>query len=261
MKDLIVITGASNGMGNVFVKEFIKEGKKNILAIDIDSKGLAELKKEYPTVETLEMDLTKKESYKRYEKYLENVSNVKTLVNCAGFGIFDHTENIANEIQQEMIDLNVKAYVQMVNITLPYMNEDAHIVNFASCAGFQPIPYINLYAATKAFVVSYSRALNEELKYRGIHVMAVCPFWTKTNFFNRAVKKDKKEVVIHYAVMYNPVKVVKKAIKDMYKNKELSVYGTLNKTQQILVKLLPHKWVMKIWMSDQKYNGTPEIRD
>ena len=65
-----------------------------------------------------------------------------------------------------------------------------------------PIPYLNIYASTKAFVLSYSRALNEELKYRQIHVLAICPYWVETEFFDRAVEKDKKPVVIRYGKVY-----------------------------------------------------------
>ena len=88
-----------------------------------------------------------------------------------------------------MVDLNVKAYITMIDYTLPYMKENSKILNVASCSAFQPVPYINAYAATKAFVLSYSRSLNQELKYRKIHVLAVTPFWTKTNFFDKAVVK------------------------------------------------------------------------
>ena len=90
--------------------------------------------------------------------------------------------------------------------------------------------------------------------------MTVTPYWTKTNFFDRAIIKEQKEVVIKYDVMYNPSDVVKKIIKDLNSNKEMSVYGKLNKAQRLLVKILPHKLVMSIWMKKQKLDGTPNIR-
>lgn len=96
------------------------------------------------------------------------------------------------------MNLNMLAVVKMVNTVLPYMHKESHIVNFASCSGYMPIPYLNIYAASKAFVLNFSRALNEELKYRGIHVLAICPYWVETEFFDRAVEKDKKPVVIRY---------------------------------------------------------------
>ena len=160
-----------------------------------------------------------------------------------------------------MIDLNLKAPVAMIDYSLPYMKKGSKIMNIASCAAFQPIPYINDYAATKAFLLSYSRALNKELKYKGIHVLAVTPYWTKTEFFNRAIDDKKKKVVINYNAMYDPAKVIKLAIKDLYTNKDISIYGFVNRTQRILTKLLPHSLVMKTWMNQQKLDGTPGIRN
>ena len=134
-------------------------------------------------------------------------------------------------------------------------------MNIVSCAAFQPIPYINDYAATKAFLLSYSRTLNKELKYKDIHVLSVTPFWTKTAFFDRAVMKNKQDVVIKYSAMYDPADVIRKAIKDLYNNrKDISCYGGVNNFQRFLVKVLPHKLVMNIWMNSQKLNGTPKIR-
>ena len=126
----------------------------------------------------------------------DETPDVKMLVNCSGYGKFDHYENISPEVNQNMIDLNVKAVVGMVDATLPHISKGGKIINIASCAGFQPIPYINIYAATKAFVLSYTRALNVELGYKNITATAVCPYWTKTEFFDRAIVKTEKAVVI-----------------------------------------------------------------
>jgi short-subunit dehydrogenase len=187
--------------------------------------------------------------------------NIKLLVNCAGFGKFDHDENIKLDTKLNMIDLNCKAIVSMCDFSLPYMHEDSAIINIASTAAFQPIPGINIYAATKSFVLSYSRALNQELKYRGIKVLAVCPFWTRTNFFDRAVVEGKKELVINYVAMYEAKDVVKRALNDLNRRyKDVSLYGFKNRGQVLLVKLLPHKIVMKVWMLQQKFDGTPNIR-
>ena len=90
--------------------------------------------------------------------------------------------------------------------------------------------------------------------------MAVCPFWTKTRFFDRAIDKSKKDVVIKYAAMYEPEDVVKRALKDMDNCKDISVYGFVNNFQRFLVKILPHSLVMDVWMGQQKLNGTPGIR-
>lgn len=264
MKNIIVVTGASSGMGREFAIQISKiENVDEIWAIARDKDGLDNLKDliSIPII-SIPLDLTNVEEIKVYKNMLETeMPNVKILVNCAGFGKFGHEETISTDIKLNMIDLNIKAIVSLVDYTLPFMDKNSYIVNIASCAAFQPIPYINVYAATKAFVLSYSRALNNELKYRKIHVLAVCPFWTKTRFFDRAIDKTKKDVVINYVAMYEADKVIKKAIKDMYNlRKDVSVYGFVNKFQRFLVKFLPHKFVMKVWMKQQKLNGTPEIR-
>jgi len=263
MKRIIVVTGSSSGMGKEFIYQISKKEKYDeIWAVARNKAKLEELKKDIDNIVPLSLDLSKSEDLKKYNEKLNNEKpNIIILANCAGFGKFDHSENIDLDTKLNMIDLNVKAPVSMIDYSLPYMNKGSKIMNIASCAAFQPIPYINDYASTKAFILSYSRALNRELKYRGIHVLAVTPFWTKTGFFDRAVIPNKKEVVIKYSVMYNADDVIRKAIKDLYNpNKDVSVYGKLNNAQRLLVKLIPHKWVMNIWCRDQKYDGTPNIR-
>ena len=261
--NIVVVTGASSGIGREIAKILDKKEKfDEIWVLARRADRLEELRSVIGAkIVPLSLDLSVTDDLKVYAERLESEKpNVKILANCAGFGKFDHYENIPLETHLNMVDLNCKAVMAMVNYTLPYMENGAKILNIASCAGFQPIPYINVYAATKSFVISYSRALAEELKYRGITVTAVCPYWTKTEFFDRAVKKDEKPVVIKYDVLYDPEKVAEKAVWDLYKGKQMSVYGKLNNFQRFLVKILPHKTVMKVWLKSQKLSGTKEIR-
>ena len=128
------------------------------------------------------------------------------------------------------------------------------MILIASMAALQPIPYIATYGATKAFVLSYGRALNKELRAaRGARCLCVCPFWTKTAFFDRAFAE--KTIVKKYAVMYNPEQIVKQTWKDLRKkNRDVSIYGTVSKGQALLVKLFPHRFVMWVWMKQQGLN-------
>ena len=266
MKKVIVVTGASSGMGKEFITQILDKERDidEIWAIARSEDKLKELKGQISNkIVPIKLDLSKENDLLKYkEKIDKEKPNVIILANCAGFGIFDHSENIDTNIKLNMIDLNVKAPVALIDYTLKYMKEKSMIMNIASCAGFQPIPYINDYAATKSFLLSYSRALNNELKYKNIHVLAVTPYWTKTAFFDRAIKEDKKKVVINYNAMYEAKDVMKKAIKDLYNfNKDISCYGFVNNFQKILTKILPHKIVMKVWTNQQKLNGTPKIRD
>lgn len=265
MKKIIVVTGASSGMGKEFLIQILEKERNidEIWAIARREDRLIELKEEISNkIVPLKLDLSNENDLLKYkEKVDKEKPNIVILANCAGFGVFDHSENIDTNIKLNMIDLNVKAPVAMIDYSLPYMNKGSKIMNIVSCASFQPIPYINDYASTKAFLLSYSRALNRELRYKKIHVLAVTPYWTKTEFFDRAVDEDKKKVVIHYNAMYESSEVMKLAIKDLYKKrKDISCYGFTNRFQKLLTKILPHSLVMKIWMRQQKLNGTPDIR-
>ena len=256
MKNIAVITGASSGMGREFVRQ-LDEQFDEIWGIALEKDLLEKVKTETKTpFKALDLDLTKEESFNVYINLLKSEDvNVKLLVNASGFGKFGRHDEIDVESSANMVDLNCKALLKMTELTLPYMSEGSKIVNIASVAGFQPIPYIATYGATKAFVISYSRALNQELKYRKIKITTVCPFWTKTAFFDRATKtKSKNEVVSKYVVMYSPEKVVQKAIKDTRRGKELSIYGFIARSQVRLVNLLPKKAVMRTWIRQQKLN-------
>lgn len=264
MRDIAVITGASSGIGKEFVLQIEKNNSiEEIWLISKDAGRLEEVSKLISKeTKIIPMDLTNSNDFEKYKQELqESNPNIKLLINCAGFGKFDHEENINTNTKINMIDLNIKAYVSMIDLSLPYMKENSGIINVASNAAFQPIPYINIYGATKSFVLSYSRALNMELKYRKIRVLTVCPFWTKTNFFNRAIDEEKKKVVIKYVAMYEAKDVAKKALNDYYNSKkDMSVYGFMNNFQRILTKILPHSLVMRVWMKQQKLDGTPGIR-
>ena len=256
MKHIAVITGASSGMGREFVRQL--DGQfEEIWGIALEKDALEQVKKETKTpFKALDFDLTKEESFEKYTELLKTEDVVVDwLVNASGFGKFGRFDEIDVNASANMVDLNCKALLKMTELTLPYMQKGGKIANTASVAGFQPIPYIATYGATKAFVISYSRALNQELKPFGISITTVCPFWTKTAFFDRALKtKAKNEVVTKYVVMYQPEKVIAKAIKDTKKGKEMSIYGFVARSQVRLVNMLPKKAVMNIWIKQQKLN-------
>lgn len=254
---LAVVTGASSGMGREFVYALDREGKYDrILVIARRADRLTSLASECRTaIEPLALDLCKPESFDRYRAYLAAAQpDVTMLVNCAGFGKFGTYNEIDTETAAEMLDLNCKALVRMTEYTLPYMHAGAHIIQLDSLSAFQPVPYICVYGATKAFVLSYSRALNVELQGRGIKCMAVCPGWVKTDFFDRA-KTDCADAVTYFNRLYEARDVVKTAMKDIYKpKKDVSIHGFPVRMQALGVKLLPHRLVMRIWMKQQKHD-------
>lgn len=252
---IAVVTGASSGIGKEFCRQIDGAGYDEIWGLALEEDKLQNLKEELKTnVRYFACDLTKDESFVIYENALkESGAEVALLINCSGYGKFGRYDEIPLEQSLNMIDLNVKGYVRMTEVTIPYMNEGSKIMQVASVAAFQPVPYLNVYAATKAFVYSYSCALREELKPRKISVTTVCPYWTKTEFFNRATQTTNK-VVSKYACMYDPKNVVKKALKDTAKGKLVSIYGGIAKATVKFGKILSTNQIMKFWVRQQKLN-------
>ena len=249
---IAVITGASSGIGREFVYELDKRERYDelwLIARRVD-RLMDFAGKTRARVRAISLDLCKKESFEKYKALLRKYNPaVKTLVNASGFGRFGAFEQLSEEDQLAMIDLNDKALVSITYLTLPYMRRGSRIYQIGSLSSFQPVPYIGVYGASKAFVLSFSRSLNVELKSKGIRAMAVCPGWVRTEFFNRAVTDD---TITYYNKFFDPDEVVKRAISDMEKGKDVSVCGFDIRAQVLLTKLLPHRLVMAIWCKQQK---------
>ena len=254
---IAVITGASSGMGRELAIQISqKESFDEIWVIARREDALQNLKESIKTkVRPIPLDLAKQESFEEYKTLLEKEKpDVAFLANVAGFGKFGRYDQIALKDCMDMIDLNCKALVAMTQLTLPYMKRGSRILQLDSLSAFQPVPYINVYGSTKSFVLSYSRALNRELKTEGIRVMSVNPGWVKTEFFDHATASS-NDAVTYYNVMYEAKDVIKTAIRDLYHTKkDVSIHGLPVKLQVFAVKLLPHKLIMNIWMKQQKHD-------
>ena len=188
------------------------------------------------------MDMTDDSDMKAFADCLkENNPDIKLLVNCAGYGKIGRFDEIDIYEQTGMIDLNCKALTLFTGICLPYVSTHSRIINAASAAAFSPQPGFNVYAATKAYVLSFSRALNAELRSRKVTVTAICPGPVDTEFFDIAGSKGMK------LKCSDPAKVVTKAIKDAALGNEISVYGVTMKVAEAAAKILPHKVVMKVF--------------
>ncbi len=251
--NIAVVTGASSGMGKEFVLQLSRYVKVDeIWVIARREQALKELKADVP-VRPVVLDLCDSESFRTYAALLEQEKpNVKLLVNAAGFGNFGSYEDIPLEEDFRMLDLNCKALVAMTRLTIPYMEKGSHILELDSLSAFQPVPYITTYGATKAFVLSYSRAMNRELKSKGIRVMAMNPGWVKTEFFNHALQTNGNKVQ-YYNHLWEAKDVVATGLKDLYKTKkDVSIHGFRVKAQVLLVKLMPHGFVMNTWLGQQK---------
>ncbi|MBQ2735710.1 MAG: SDR family NAD(P)-dependent oxidoreductase [Clostridia bacterium] len=250
---IAVITGASSGMGREFVIQLSREKKFDemwVIARRTDRLESLQNDVSGTVIRPISLDLTREESIEEYRALLEKEKpEVDVLVNASGFGRFGTFSEMEPDVMYRMIDLNCKAYVGMTYATLPYLHKGSEVYQLDSLSSFQPVPYICVYGATKAFVLSFSRALNVELKSRGIHMMAVCPGWVKTEFFDHAVTDN---TITYYNKFFTSEQVITRALRDMKKRKDVSICGFSVRAQVFFTKLLPHKLVMKIWCKQQK---------
>lgn len=246
-----IVTGASSGIGRKFVALFDKtEECDEIWVIARSREGLEELEsKTGKSIRIIPLDLSKVASINKLSATLEEHSpEIVALVNAAGFGKFGRFEDIPLKEQMNMIDLNCKALMAVTHLCLPYMKEGSKVYEIASLSSFMPVPYIGVYGATKAFVLSFTQAISDELKSRGIKVIAVCPGWTKTNFFDRAKRDD---TIKYYYKFYTVDQVVDRAYRDMKRGRGVSICGLATRAFATFGKLLPAKLVMWVWNKQQ----------
>ena len=251
---IAIVTGASSGMGREFVLQLGRYVQVDeIWVIARRKEALESLKNEVSTpIRPISLDLTDAASFDTMAALLETEKpDIRLLVNAAGFGKFGDYSQISAKDDCLMIDLNCKALVMMTRLCVSYMQPGSHILQLDSLSAFQPVPYITTYGATKAFVLSYSRAINRELKVKGIRVMAMNPGWVKTEFFNHAIQTNNK--VQYYDRLYDADFCVAYSLKDLYcSKKDYSVPGFFTRMQVRLVKFLPHSVVMNTWLNQQK---------
>lgn len=256
---IAVVTGASSGIGREFVYQipaFYNEldeiwitARRAERLLEV-KEALAEKSGVY--VRIFAGDLEKDLVYKQIKNRLENQNpDVRMLVNAAGFGRIGDVCEIAKQDpagQLRMIDMNCRALTKMTLLALPYMGKGSRILNVSSGASFCPQPGFAVYAATKAYVTSFSRGLYEEVKKKGIVVTAVCPGPVDTEFFEVSGTKGSR---IKEACMKKAAPVVRQALLDARAKKPLSVYGNTMKGARLAGKLLPEEaifYVMDKWM-------------
>ncbi len=256
MKRIAIVTGASSGMGRELVLQLPKwEEFEEIWVIARRKERLEELKKRSPLpIRPIPLDLTKTEDLKHFDGLLEEQKpDVALLANVSGFGKFGRYDEIPLQDSLDMIDLNCKGAVAMTELALPYMKQGGKILNLVSVSAFQPLPYFNIYASTKAFLLCYTRALARELNPRGIRVMAVSPGWVRTEFFEHATQTSTRAVT-YFNKVYEAHEVIETALGHLYKSKrDVSIHGFLVKAQVLMAKLLPHSLVMWVWLKQQNH--------
>ncbi|MBR5439239.1 MAG: SDR family NAD(P)-dependent oxidoreductase [Clostridia bacterium] len=245
--NIAIITGASSGMGKEFVIQAdARYQLDEIWVIARRTERLLELQDEVKTkIVPLSLDLTKTESFETLKQKLEEENpNVKLFVNSSGFGKFATFTESNIESNANMCDLNLKAMIMATQIVLPFIHEGGKIIEVGSLSSFEPVPHLSVYAATKAAVLSFTRALAHELKPKKIRVLCLCPYWVKTEFFLRA---DEKEKMKKFDAMYEADFVVKVAYNALDKTKkDYVVPGAYAKLLRAMAKIVSHKFMMRV---------------
>ena len=249
-KRIAIITGATGGIGREFTRLLVEEDIDEVWTVARNEKKLEEVKKLYgEKVIPLAKDLTHTEEICEIEEKIKRENaEVLYLVNNAGMAKLGSYQEFSIQELENTIDLNCKAPVILSNLCIPYMKKGSHILNISSASAFQPNPYINLYAASKAFERSYSRALNVEVENLGIIVTAVCPSWVDTEM----LIKERNGKKVKFPGIVTAEAVAKQAMKDAKKGKDMSICSFYVKCQHVNVKLMPQKLTMKLWMHGLK---------
>ena len=240
---IAVITGATGDIGEEFVKKLIND-VDSIWAVGRNENKLAALKDAYgDKIIPVKADLADKdeilslcakiEQEKPYIKYLVNNAGVAKMAPVSEFSL----EEISN-----MLDINDKAATLICRASIPYMAKDSFILNIASASAFQPNPYIAIYSASKAYLLSFTRSLNVEND--GITCTAVCPGWVDT----KMLPKTNKGKEIKYPGMVTAVQVVDAALNDCKKGRDVSVCSFYYRYMRFLSKVMPHRTLMKYWV-------------
>src|SRR5918911_2465704 len=243
-----LITGASSGIGEAFARRLAAQGE-NVLLVARSEDKLAsicnELGREHNvSAQYVALDLTgSAAAHELFEETERRGLEVETLINNAGFGSMGDFTAQELERELEMIDLNIKSLVALTHYFLKPMRErkKGTIINVASTAAFQGVPYMATYAATKAFVLSFSEALWDENRAFGVHVMALCPGVTQTNFFE-AAHTDKPPM----RVMQTPDEVVDTALRGLRRGKSHIISGWTNYLTTESERLVPRWLVARI---------------
>ena len=253
-KKIAIITGASSGLGREFVRlldadsagESTGEFHPDELWIIARRKErLEELAAGLRTdTVVLPLDLTDKTSVTQLqEKLSAEQPDVRVLINAAGSGKIAASEALTLEQVDTMIDLNCRAAVDVTQACLPYMSSGAKIMEVCSTAAFQPIPYLNVYAASKAFLYRYSRALRFELRPRDITVTAVCPYWIKDTEF----MSDAHSPIRSFPLASTCKTVAERALMDTRLGLSVSTPGFVCTVHRAAAKLLSSDILMYIF--------------
>lgn len=239
-----LVTGASSGIGRAFVRELAARGM-NCILVARNADAMRALAREISSAHTVRTevivaDLSHPDAADLIKKDVASrAMTVDLLVNNAGFMTHGHFETLAPRRDHDQVMVNCAAMVGLTHAFLPAMlaQNEGGIINVASIAGFQPIPHMAVYAASKAFVISFSVALWEECRGRNVRVVTLCPGTTDTPLFD---VNNAQEAAL--GKKRTPEQVVATGLRGLDKGKSLVIDGTMNSLLSNGPRLIP-KWL------------------
>ena len=254
-----IITGASSGIGRDFARELKRLGVEKFWFIARRADRMEALADELGIKATvIGADLATPEGIDTVRCELERCRpEVSFLVNAAGFGAFGGFGDIDARTVENMISLNVTATVLITEMCIPYMKRGGRIIELGSASAFTPLPYFNVYASTKAFVLHYTKALRYELRERGITATCLCPCWVKTEFIDKALPDGQGVRPRSFKPLLDSERVVRGCVKAAMRGRAVYATNWYTKLQRMLSKLLPDSILTRLWLRMlRRKNGT-----
>ncbi len=242
-----LITGASKGIGKAIAFSLAAKGY-HLLLVARSENLLQQVKEDINTkfpvhIHILPVDLsTADAAQKVFDWTTQQGFSVSILVNNAGYGLSGRFDSYPIQQHLDMLQVNCTTLVQLSHLFLPQLKQqkEAHILNIASSAAYQAVPYLSLYAASKSLVLSFSRGLRYELRKTSVNVTCICPGATDTDFVTRAQIGEKARKTAEKVNM-TPDQVGKAAVNAMFSRKAEVITGAINKLGGFLTWLLPKK--------------------
>ena len=249
-KKIAIVTGASSGLGREFVKQISKSrALDEIWVIARRKDRLEEVRKlSKVALRPIALDLTEKSAFDVLRHALEAENpDVRFLVNAAGVGKIGLTRELTVQENDQMIDLNCRAAVDTTLTVLPYMSRGSELINICSVAGFQPLTGLNTYAATKAFLLNWTKALHHELLLSGIRVTALCPYWVKDTEFIPVAKDTGKTSINNFYFAGHAKYIVREALRASRLNLWVCSPGMVAKAERLISWVLPDCVIVPVW--------------
>ncbi len=245
---IAIITGASSGLGSEFATavDRTRTDIDEIWLIARRKEKLEELAKDLTKkARVLSLDITSDDDLKSLEKAIsEKTPEIALLINNAGFGRLGEFKDLTAEDSRAMLRLNCEAVTVITRLCLPFMPKKSEIINSCSIASFAPNARMAVYSSTKAYILSFSRALRLELETQKINVLAVCPGPMDTEFLPVAGIAKGTSFTFDTLPRVNPKIMAEKSLKASKKGRGVYTNRIFYKFYRLLAKILPHSLVM-----------------